>query len=151
MLQLTVYAFARCPHIDSQLFLGNVNLRSEIGGEVTESSRQPNLEGQQDGFFEAVAGPPDPLAEQRDEFHRDPRLALEKVQEIVPADNEKFALFPRRRIGGAGEQPAAPMTPKPPAFETAAASRHIETLPIPARMIGYLIPKKSQIGVCSMM
>gem|GEM_PF-4950421 len=67
-----------------------MNLRSEISGEGTDPSRQPGLEGQQDGLFEAVAGPPDPLAEQCDEFHRHPRLALEIGQEIISTDNEKF-------------------------------------------------------------
>jgi hypothetical protein len=99
---LTVYAFARRPHIDAQLFLGNVNLRSEIGGEGTESPRQPDLEGQQDGLFDAVADPPDPLAEQCDDFHRDPRFALEIGQKIIPTENEEFGGFPRRRVSGAG-------------------------------------------------
>jgi len=49
-----------------------------------------------------------------------------------------------------GESAAAPMTPRPPALDTAATSGAIETPPMPARKMGYSMPKKSQIGVFSM-
>ena len=49
-----------------------------------------------------------------------------------------------------GESAAAPMTPRPPALDTAATSGAIETPPMPARKMGYSMPKRSQIGVLSM-
>src|SRR4029453_17472754 len=42
---------------------------------------------------------------------------------------------------------AAPMMPRPPAFDTAATSGAMETPPMPARQIGTSIPNRSQIGV----
>src|SRR5690349_7045778 len=48
-----------------------------------------------------------------------------------------------------GERFAAPMIPRPPAFETAATSGAIDTPPMPARRIGYSIPRRSQSGVRS--
>src|SRR5207249_2816736 len=43
--------------------------------------------------------------------------------------------------------PAPPTTPRPPAFETAAASSARATKPIPAEMTGCSIPRRSQILV----
>ena len=39
------------------------------------------------------------------------------------------------------------MTPRPPAFETAAARGPPEVRAIPARMMGYLMPRRVQMGV----
>ena len=51
--------------------------------------------------------------------------------------------------GDNAEHAAAPRTPSPPAFDTAAASAGTLAPPIPARRIGYSIPRISQMRLLS--
>src|SRR5205823_8681903 len=48
-----------------------------------------------------------------------------------------------------GRKADAPITPKPPALETAAARSGPAAVPMPAQKIGYSIPRSRQMGVRS--
>src|SRR3990172_6839099 len=57
-----------------------------------------------------------------------------------------FVLRISWRSSSGGRKPP-PSTPRPPALDTAAASSAMETLPMPARMMGCSIPRSSVISV----
>src|SRR5262249_17951625 len=67
-LQLAVHALARRADEDAELFLRDVHLRSEIGGERAEAAGQPNRQRLEHRFLHPLALPADALAQQLDDL-----------------------------------------------------------------------------------
>src|SRR5882757_6578146 len=86
---------------DAELFLRDVHLGAEIGGERAEPSRQTNRQRLQHRFLHPLAHPADPLAQQFDQLDRDLRLALEEGEKVLPPQHEQFAWLTGGRIRGA--------------------------------------------------
>lgn len=72
------------------------------------------------------------------------RSAIEAPIQVGPALSSSIISFNWR-----GEYPTPPMTPSPPALETAAASGAPEVFPIPARKMGCWIFSSFVRGVTS--
>ena len=62
---------------------------------------EPHRERQQHRLFHAIADPAHPLAQQRDELHRDAGLALQEAEEIFAPQDEQLGRFLRGGAGGA--------------------------------------------------
>src|SRR5437868_525670 len=101
LLQLTVDAFARGADEDAELFLRNMHLGSEVGGQRAQPARQPHRQRLQHRFLHPLAYPADPLAQEDDELDRDARLAFEMGEEVLATQHEQFGRLAGGGIGGA--------------------------------------------------